>query len=349
MAPGYRAAAMPAARPRAAGRRALALVAIAALGAPAAGAAQGPAEDSALALDAAETRVRALEQVVAGEATRLGIRPPDRAEPETLEGLAVRAAELEEVAAFLAGRRELVRPRPKPGAARPAPVRPLRRGGHEKVAALAERLGLDRPPPPAPPATAEERAAESRRLAAIAAWLSGSAEAPRDAELPLLWPARGWDGIRWGREGGGVDIAIRAGAPVLAAAAGTVAQAGEGGVVVVRHDGGLATVYADLDAVGVTPGQAVARGQAVGRIGASAGAHLHFEVRVGGVAVDAREHVRPPRRRPAAPPTKTALRAEPPDRGAPAPDCPAPGGLPRFVVTPAGFTCEPAAGKHYST
>lgn len=184
-------------------------------------------------------------------------------------------------------------------------------------------------------------------MAAIAAWLAGSAEAPRNAELPLLWPARGWDDVRWGRKGGGVDIALGAGAPVLAAAAGTVARADGRGVVAIRHDGGLVTVAEHLHGVGVTPGQAVARGQVIGRMGPSAG-HLHFQVRVGGVAADARRHVRPPRRRPPEPPTKAAPRADPPDRGAPAPDCPAPGGLPRFVVTPAGFTCEPAAGG-YST
>jgi murein DD-endopeptidase MepM/ murein hydrolase activator NlpD len=48
-------------------------------------------------------------------------------------------------------------------------------------------------------------------------------------------------------------------------------------------------MYAHLSRVAVRVGQRVATGQLVGRAGASgeaSGPHLHFEVRVGGAAVD---------------------------------------------------------------
>jgi murein DD-endopeptidase MepM/ murein hydrolase activator NlpD len=48
-------------------------------------------------------------------------------------------------------------------------------------------------------------------------------------------------------------------------------------------------LYAHLSAILVGPGQRVAVGQPLGRVGASGsatGPHLHFEVRVRGAAVD---------------------------------------------------------------
>jgi murein DD-endopeptidase MepM/ murein hydrolase activator NlpD len=340
---------MPAARATASGRRRLAavLVALGALTAPAGAIAREPAPDpvEALALDAAETRLRELEGIAAGHAARLGIRPPARPAPEALEAVASRAAELEEVVAFLAGRQELLRPRPRPGATPPRAARPLRRGGQDALAALAERLGLDPPAQAASPA--------------VAAWLAGSTEALRDAELPLLWPVRGRIGSPYGPRGGrvheGLDIVGRAGAPVVAAAAGTVLPAGDraghGRTVVIMHGDGLATVYANLASIAVQRGQPVARGQAIGRMGTSGsatGVHLHFEVRVDGAAVDPRDHVRPPRPGATAPPGKLGEPAELRAPGAPGPDCPAPGHdpsatEPALALPDAGFACEPAA------
>jgi murein DD-endopeptidase MepM/ murein hydrolase activator NlpD len=346
----YGTAAIPAARPTASGRRLAAVfVALGALTAPAGALAREPAPDpaEALALDAAETRLRKLEGIVSGHAARLGIRPPAQPAPETLEAVASRVAEMEEVVAFLAGRQELLRPRPRPSVSPPRAARPLRRGGQDVIAALAERLGLD--PPPAQAASP-----------AVASWLAGSTEALRDAELPLLWPARGRIGSRYGPRGGrmheGLDIVGRAGAPVVAAAAGTVLLAGDraggGRTVVVAHGDGLATVYANLASIAVERRQPVARGQAIGRMGTSAsatGVHLHFEVRVDGAAVDPREHVRPPRPGATAPPGKLGEPAELRAPGAPRPDCPAldddpSAAEPALALPDAGFACEPAEG-----
>lgn len=91
----------------------------------------------------------------------------------------------------------------------------------------------------------------------------------------------------------GLDFAAPVGTPVVAAAAGVVVQAGTAGpygrLVVVDHGGGTSTYYAHLSSSSVTAGDRVAGGQRLGAVGATGnatGPHLHFEVRVGGVAQD---------------------------------------------------------------
>jgi murein DD-endopeptidase MepM/ murein hydrolase activator NlpD len=75
------------------------------------------------------------------------------------------------------------------------------------------------------------------------------------------------------------------GTPVLAAADGLVLRTGSqafaGRLVVVAHDLDLATAYYHLSTIEVSPGQAVRRGDVIGRVGASGNAtapHLHFGV-----------------------------------------------------------------------
>ncbi|WP_170984458.1 M23 family metallopeptidase [Rhodoligotrophos defluvii] len=91
----------------------------------------------------------------------------------------------------------------------------------------------------------------------------------------------------------GVDLRAEFGAPVLATAAGIVVEAqwsaGYGKSVVIYHDKGVSTRYAHLSAISVVPGQRVAKRQVIGRLGnsgRSTGAHLHYETRVDGRAVD---------------------------------------------------------------
>ena len=91
----------------------------------------------------------------------------------------------------------------------------------------------------------------------------------------------------------GVDLAGRAGEPVLAAGGGVVAVAGSVAgilVVAVRHPDGLETTYQPVRA-GVQRGQAVRAGQVLGRL-VLAGSHcrpaacLHWGVRRGGAYLD---------------------------------------------------------------
>jgi murein DD-endopeptidase MepM/ murein hydrolase activator NlpD len=91
----------------------------------------------------------------------------------------------------------------------------------------------------------------------------------------------------------GVDFAAPEGAPIRAVAPGTVRSAGPrggyGNAIEIDHGGGVTTLYGHASALEVTPGQHVAAGDEVGRVGHSGratGPHLHFEVRHGGQPVD---------------------------------------------------------------
>jgi murein DD-endopeptidase MepM/ murein hydrolase activator NlpD len=91
----------------------------------------------------------------------------------------------------------------------------------------------------------------------------------------------------------GEDYAVPSGTPVLAPAAGLVVLAEplfvRGNAVVLDHGHGVFTGYWHLETLGVKAGERVAVGQALGAVGStglSTGPHLHWELRVAGVAVD---------------------------------------------------------------
>lgn len=91
----------------------------------------------------------------------------------------------------------------------------------------------------------------------------------------------------------GVDLKGPYGTPIASTGVGIVTfagwQSGYGRLVIVQHPNGYETRYAHLAEIGVSVGQQVARGQAIGKLGnsgASTGAHLHFEVRINGVPYD---------------------------------------------------------------
>lgn len=86
-----------------------------------------------------------------------------------------------------------------------------------------------------------------------------------------------------------IDIGIPVGSSLYAAAAGTVQAAkgsgyngGYGQMIIITHDNGTQTVYGHLNAVYVSPGQRVVKGENIGttgNTGRSTGPHLHFEIR----------------------------------------------------------------------
>ena len=91
----------------------------------------------------------------------------------------------------------------------------------------------------------------------------------------------------------GVDLAGATGTPVYATADGTVDMAkyygSYGNYVQIDHGGNLETRYAHLSSYTVASGERVEKGQLIGYIGStgrSTGPHLHYEIRVEGVAVD---------------------------------------------------------------
>ena len=96
----------------------------------------------------------------------------------------------------------------------------------------------------------------------------------------------------------GLDIATPTGTTIWAASAGTVTHAGWAGgygyLVTIRHPDGWETRYAHLSRVLVSVGQYVNQGQTLalsGSTGNSTGPHLHFEIRINGVAQDPRNYV----------------------------------------------------------
>ncbi|MCU0900193.1 MAG: DUF5930 domain-containing protein [Cypionkella sp.] len=91
----------------------------------------------------------------------------------------------------------------------------------------------------------------------------------------------------------GVDMAGAYGLPIHATADGVVTEAGwssgYGRLIKIRHDFGIETRYAHLSAINVKVGERVSRGDRIGDMGnsgRSTGTHLHYEIRIGGRAVN---------------------------------------------------------------
>ena len=96
----------------------------------------------------------------------------------------------------------------------------------------------------------------------------------------------------------GLDIATSTGTPVVAAASGTVTFSGWKGsygyLMVVTHSNGVQTYYGHCSKLYYNAGQTVSKGQkiaAVGNTGNSTGPHLHFEIRVNGVAYNPQNYL----------------------------------------------------------
>jgi murein DD-endopeptidase MepM/ murein hydrolase activator NlpD len=92
----------------------------------------------------------------------------------------------------------------------------------------------------------------------------------------------------------GVDVAMPTGTPVVAPADAIVSVAHAdmyftGGTIILDHGHGVGSLYAHLSALDVVEGQRVARGERIGRIGATGrvtGAHLHWGMTWYAVHVD---------------------------------------------------------------
>ena len=163
------------------------------------------------------------------------------------------------------------------------------------------------PPPPPIPAAVTAVEATNPEPEPEPARAAAPEPAPAPAPAPpastgYVWPFSGSISSPFGEYRGGdsyhmgvdIDAFGRYGAPVVAAASGTVVLAtnsdwGLGTYIVIRHGDGSETVYAHLSAVYVGQGQSVAQGAQIGAIGCTGyctGPHLHFELWIGGSAVD---------------------------------------------------------------
>jgi murein DD-endopeptidase MepM/ murein hydrolase activator NlpD len=141
-------------------------------------------------------------------------------------------------------------------------------------------------PPTSPPTTA-------RPTTTVAPPTTRAPSGGTRLSWPVSGPLNSTFGPRWGTFHRGIDIGAGSGTPIGAAADGTVYYSGVmdgyGNVILIDHGNGLTTLYAHQSQLIAGVGQHVSRGQTIGLVGStghSTGPHLHFEVRVNGVAYD---------------------------------------------------------------
>ncbi len=125
----------------------------------------------------------------------------------------------------------------------------------------------------------------------------------RTSDLGRLdWPVEGEIIYRFGRvinpnntttRWNGIGIAAGQGTGVRSVSSGEVVLADVmgtyGNTIIVEHGGGDYSVYGSLSTMAVSKGARVSKGQVIGSVGATdpaLPAHLHFEIRRGGPAVD---------------------------------------------------------------
>jgi murein DD-endopeptidase MepM/ murein hydrolase activator NlpD len=98
---------------------------------------------------------------------------------------------------------------------------------------------------------------------------------------------------KYNKHHNGVDLAAPKNSHVRAVKAGLVifadSYAGFGKLVTIKHSDGYVSLYGHLNDILVNPGQKVAAGELLGRVGSTGlatGPHLHFEWRKNGKPVD---------------------------------------------------------------
>ncbi len=124
-------------------------------------------------------------------------------------------------------------------------------------------------------------------------------------KLPFGFPVKGsyrstsGFGPRWGRMHEGHDWAGSTGTAIHATADGVVTFAsrsgGYGNLIKIKHDFGFETRYAHLSRIRVSVGERVSRGERIGDMGntgRSTGTHLHYEIRIGGAAMNPMKYIK---------------------------------------------------------
>jgi lipoprotein NlpD len=169
-----------------------------------------------------------------------------------------------------------------------------------RVAPPAQEAAAARPAVPAvtaaPVAAAQAASAASASTAAkpVAVATSTPANTEGDDPIAFQWPVRGsliagFDEAK----NKGLDIAGKAGDPVLAAADGKVVYAGSGlrgygNLIILKHNNTYLTAYAHNQTLLVKEEQTIKRGQKIAEMGNSDAdqVKLHFEIRRQGKPVD---------------------------------------------------------------
>jgi murein DD-endopeptidase MepM/ murein hydrolase activator NlpD len=169
------------------------------------------------------------------------------------------------------------------------------------VPAKKERISTPERFTPPPDSALQARIARERALALEASRRAHAT--PRLWSAPFLRPrtsrmtspfaaGREVNGV-WRSTHSGMDIAGRKGDPVRVSNRGVVALVGDffygGNSIFVIHGTGLMTAYHHLSRVLVAVGDTVARGQIIGRVGATGrvtGPHLHWGAQYGSISFD---------------------------------------------------------------
>jgi len=96
----------------------------------------------------------------------------------------------------------------------------------------------------------------------------------------------------------GIDLAMPTGTPIYATADGVISKAewfsSYGLYIALEHGGNIQTRYGHMSRLNVAAGQQVRKGDLIGYVGStgrSTGPHLHYEVRIGGVAVNPKPYM----------------------------------------------------------
>ena len=123
---------------------------------------------------------------------------------------------------------------------------------------------------------------------------ASSAPSAGEDDLAWIWPARGSTLAGFDEaKNKGVDIAGKAGDPVVAAADGRVVYAGSGlrgygNLIILKHNNTFLTAYAHNQTLLVKEDQSVKQGQKIAEMGSTDAdrVKLHFEIRRQGKPVD---------------------------------------------------------------
>ena len=158
--------------------------------------------------------------------------------------------------------------------------------------------------PPASAASSVPRGTGTTAAPAASAATPGPAASGPDEDVAWGWPTGGGATVLAGfdeQKNKGIDIAGRAGDPVVAAADGRVVYAGAGlrgygNLIILKHNNTYLTAYAHNQSLLVKEDQTVRKGQKIAEMGSTDTdrVKLHFEIRRQGKPVDPTRYL-PPR------------------------------------------------------
>jgi lipoprotein NlpD len=153
-----------------------------------------------------------------------------------------------------------------------------------------------------PAATPAENVAAAPRGEAKAEPARSATEPSNDDRLDWAWPAKGKLVGTYSETANlkGIDIAGKAGEPVLASATGKVVYAGTGlrgygKLIIIKHNNTFLSAYAHNREILVKEGQQVTKGQKIAEMGNSDAdqVKLHFEIRRLGKPMDPARYLPP--------------------------------------------------------